>query len=128
MIKSTRKIPFEFIFEEIESRAPYVKPMFGAWAVYVDEKIIFILRDRPSYPEDNGVWLATTGEHHASLRKDFPNMRSIQIFGAGPTGWQVLPVDADDFEDSVLKACRFVLSADVRIGKIPKVKLKKSKK
>lgn len=42
------------------------------------------------------------------------------MFGPGPTGWQILPLDADDFEESVLKACQLVLKNDVRIGKVPK--------
>ncbi len=32
--------------------------MFGALAVYVGDKIVFLLRDRPSDPQANGVWLA----------------------------------------------------------------------
>ena len=95
------------------------KPMFGARGVYVGGKIVFIMRDRASSVEDNGVWLATTPEHHESLRRDFPSMRSIAVFGPGVTGWQVLPLDSEDFEDAVLRACRFVRSGDPRIGKIP---------
>jgi len=41
--------------------------------------------------EDKGVWLATTEEHHQSLRREFPNMRSIRLFGKKVTNWQVLP-------------------------------------
>jgi hypothetical protein len=35
------------------------------------------------------------------------------------TGWQVLPVDAPDFEEAVLRACDLVLAGDPRIGKVP---------
>jgi hypothetical protein len=38
---------------------------------------------------------------HGSLRRKLPNLRSIAAFGVGETGWQVLPVDAGDFEESV---------------------------
>lgn len=54
-------------------------------------------------------------------------MRSIKIFGPGPTGWQVLPADAGDFEESVLRACEMVLADDPRIGKIPKSRLPRKK-
>ncbi|MBA3706177.1 MAG: hypothetical protein H0W84_09845 [Bacteroidetes bacterium] len=47
-------------------------------------------------------------------------MRSIKIFGPGTSGWQILPVDADDFETSVNRVCELILKGDVRIGKIPK--------
>jgi hypothetical protein len=68
---------------------------------------------------DNGVWLATTEEHHQSLRREFPDMRSIQVFGKKVTGWQVLPADAKDFEEAALRACELVLAGDPRIGKVP---------
>ncbi len=120
-----KSIPFEFVLEELDHRLPYTKPMFGAYGVYIENKIIFILRNRPSFPEDNGIWLATAVQHHQSLIKEFPNMRSLKIFGPGPTGWQVLPLDSDDFEESAFRVCQLVLKNDERIGKVPKTKLKK---
>jgi hypothetical protein len=93
--------------------------MFGCVAVYVKDKIVLVLRDRPDRPEDNGVWLATIPDHHESLRKDFPNMRSIGAIGKDVTGWQVLPADSDDFEETALRACELVLGRDPRIGKVP---------
>lgn len=93
--------------------------MFGCVAVYVKERIVFILRDKPAKAAgDNGVWLATTKDHHESLRRDFPNMRSIAAIGP-VTGWQNLPSDSEDFEEAVLRACEMVLAGDPRIGKIP---------
>ena len=59
------------------------------------------MRDRPDVTADNGVWLATTAQHHESLRREFPNMRSLKEFGKRVTGWQVLPADAPDFEEAV---------------------------
>ncbi len=93
--------------------------MFGCLAVYVEDKIVLILRDRKDSPADNGVWVATTAEHHASLRRDFPRMRSIQLLGKGLTNWQILPLDAPDFEESALRVCRLILARDDRIGKLP---------
>jgi hypothetical protein len=51
-------------------------------------------------------------------------MRSIRVLdkkvlGKKVTGWQVLPVDAPDFEQAALHACDLVLAGDPRIGKIP---------
>ena len=94
--------------------------MFGCVAVYVEEKIVLILRDKPRAKADNGVWLATTAEHHASLRRDFPQMRSIGLLGKEITGWQVLPADTADFEEAALRACEMVVQGDPRIGKVPK--------
>jgi len=94
--------------------------MFGCTAIYVGEKIVLILRQKPSFERDNGVWLATTQEHHSSLRQEFPNMRSIELLGEAVSNWQILPLDAPDFEESAMRACELVVAGDPRIGKIPK--------
>ena len=101
--------------------------MFGSFAVYVGEKIVLVVRDRDSHEDANGVWLATSGEHHASLKKDFPSMCSIYILsdGKAETEWQMLPLSADNFESSVNKACEFILRGDKRIGRIPKLRKRK---
>lgn len=114
-----KAIPHEFVLDALASLSPRTNPMFGCLAIYVGEKIVLILRDKPSADDDNGVWLATTEEHHRSLRQEFPNMRSIKVLGKKVTGWQVLPTDAEDFEQSALHACELVLSGDPRIGKVP---------
>ena len=113
------RVPHEFVLEALESVSPETKPMFGCLAVYVKEQVVLILRDHRDHPADNGVWLATRPEHHASLRREFPHLRSIQLFGTPVTSWQVLPVDATDFEESALHACELVLARDPRIGRIP---------
>jgi hypothetical protein len=118
-IKPRKTVPHEFVLDAIARLAPETRYMFGCLAIYVEDKILLILRDKRDTTADNGVWLATTEEHHESLRRDFPNMRSIQIFGKKVTGWQVLPADAPDFEEASLRACEFVLAGDHRIGKVP---------
>jgi len=120
-----KPVPFDFVLSELEDLSPYTKPMFGCTGVYVGEKIVFILRQKGNPLPDDGVWLATTGEHHQSLQRDFPSMRSIELFGPGPTGWQILPEEAEDFEESVLRACQMIRQSDPRIGKIPKSRWKK---
>jgi hypothetical protein len=121
-----KPIPHAFVLDAISTLSPYTRQMFGCLAIYVKEKIVLILRDKPTNTEDNGVWLATTQEHHQSLRREFPNMRSVQVLGKPVTGWQVLPVDAPDFEAAALRACELVLAGDARIGKIPGARTSKS--
>jgi hypothetical protein len=111
--------PHAFVLEALASLDLRTNPMFGCLAVYIEEKIVLILRDRPRFAQDNGVWLATTPEHHESLRREFPYMRSIKLLGKKVTGWQVLPIDAPDFEESALRACDLVIRRDPRIGKVP---------
>lgn len=118
--KRRKSPPHEFVLDALAPLAPITKPMFGSLAIYIEEKIVLILRNRGDSPADDGVWLATTEEHHASLRCEFPRMRSIRLFGRETTHWQVLPADAPDFEDMALRACELVRARDPRIGKIPK--------
>jgi hypothetical protein len=120
--------PFPFVLDALAQLHPFTRPMFGCLALYVGEKIVLILRDKPTYASDNGVWLATTVEHHESLRPEFPNMRSVALLGKRVTAWQVLPSDAPDFEEAALHACELVLARDPRIGKVPGSKSKPAAK
>ncbi|MDF2436959.1 MAG: hypothetical protein K0Q95_1335 [Bacteroidota bacterium] len=123
MAKTVKKIPFDFVIENLHRLEPVVKPMFGAHAVYAGNKIVLILRDKDD--QDSGVWIATTVEHHESLNKEFPNMHSISVFGPGVSSWQVLSKEDMDFEEKVNLLCDLILKGDPRIGKIPKPKKKK---
>ena len=106
-VKRRKPVPHAFVLDALAPLAPRTHPMFGCLAIYVgdkvqdrvqdkiQDKIILILRDKPDRTTDNGVWLATAEEHHQSLRREFPNMRSIKVLRKKVTGWQVLPADAD---------------------------------
>ncbi len=118
--KPRRAVPYEFVLDAMAALSPRTRPMFGCLAVYVRDKIVLFLRDKAKFPADNGVWLATSHQHHESLRREFPNMRSIQVLGKRVTGWQVLPADAPDFEQAALRACELIAAGDSRIGKVPK--------
>jgi len=117
--KRRKLVPHEFVLEALNALSPHTRPMFGCLAIYVGDKIVLVLRDKRDNAADNGVWLATTQAHHESLRCEFPNMRSIQVLGKEVTGWQVLPVDAPDFEAAALRACELIVAGDPRIGKLP---------
>ena len=101
--------------------------MFGCHAIYVAEKIVFIVRDKETVRECNGIWIATSHEHHKSLKKEFPSLESVSVLNNGnrETGWQMVHAEADDFESSAIHACELVLRNDPRIGKVPKPKKKK---
>src|ERR1700678_1032035 len=117
--KPRKPVPHQFVLDAVATLSPETRPLFGCLAIYVREKIVLVLREKPNHTADNGVWLATTKDHHQSLRSEFPNMRSIKVLGKEVTGWQVLPSDAPDFEQAVLRACDLVLAGDPRIGKVP---------
>jgi hypothetical protein len=125
-VKRTKTVAYAFVLDAIEALSPETRPFLGCLAVYVGNKIVLILREKHDETADNGVWLATTEEHHASLRREFPNMRSIGVFGRDVTHWQILPADAPDFEEAALRACELIAARDPRIGKVPKSRRTKS--
>lgn len=123
-MKKIKTIPFDFVLDELFPADPVTRAMFGGYAIYVKDKIVMMLRKKDTLVHDNGVWLATTFEHHESLRKELPSMRTIRLFGGKESGWQNLPEDAPDFEEEVSHACRLILKGDVRLGKVPASKKK----
>lgn len=124
-----RTIPFEFVLDCLGPLAFTVKPMFGMWAIYVDQKIVLILKQKNDNPDTNGVWIATYKEHHKSLKNEFPSLHSISSssIGIDETEWQVLPIDTEDFETSVRKVCELIKHNDSRVGRIPKPRQTRSK-
>ena len=126
--KPRKAVPHEFVLEALAPLAPATRSMFGCLAIYREEQIVLALRDKRDGAADNGVWLATSEEHHESLRQEFPNMRSIQVFGKPVTAWQILPADAPDFEEAALRACELITARDPRIGKTPKQRASGSRK
>ncbi len=128
MEKKKKPVAFEFVLERLYPLKPMVRPMFGAHGVYIGEKIVLIMRDKENNTEDNGVWVAVLPGQHASLKKEFPSMRSIRLFGPGDTGWQNIPSEEDNFETEANGICDLLLKNDPRIGKVPKGKSKKKKK
>lgn len=120
-VKAAKKVPFSFVLDELDELGPTTRPMFGCTAVYVGPRIVLVLRERPD-PSDDGVWVATTAEHHASLRRELPSLRSITVFGPGESGWQVIPAAVETFEEEVLRVCAMVRKADPRVGKVPRGK------
>lgn len=126
--KIKKKLPFDFMLELLAPGEPYWKHMFGAVGVYLEEKIVFVLFDkRNKHPVDSGIWIVTSAEHHASLREEFPSLRSITLFGSQKeTAWQVLPAESERFEEDAHALARHALKGDPRIGKVPKPKKRKA--
>jgi hypothetical protein len=118
-VRKRKAAPYPFVLDALETLSPETRHMFGCLAVYVGDKIVLILREKAESVADNGVWLATTKEHHESLQGEFPSMRSIRGRGKKMTGWQVLPAEAPDFEQAAMRACELVINGDPRIGKVP---------
>jgi hypothetical protein len=122
--------PFEFILDALYPLPVAVRPMFGSHAVYLGPRILMVLRRQDSHPEANGLWIATTHAHHASLTATFPALVSVGILngGRGETAWRMLPAEAPTFESDALQLCELVRRGDPRIGRIPKARAKSKRK
>src|SRR5580704_10707102 len=65
--KPRKAVPYPFVLEAIDTLTPETRPFFGCLGVYVGNKIVLILREKHDETGGDGVWLATTAEHHESL-------------------------------------------------------------
>lgn len=120
--KSTRALPQAFVLESLESLDPRTRPMFGCLSVYVDERIVFILREKGGGDPDDGVWVGYEPQHEAAVREAFPRLEPIEVFDGRVSGWLKLSAKSPEFEEDVLAACKLVRARDPRIGKVPNAK------
>ena len=64
-VKQRKPVPHEFVLDAMVPLSPETRSMFGCLAIYVQDKIVLILRDKRDGTADNGVWLplprSTTG-------------------------------------------------------------------
>lgn len=112
------RVPFPFVLEELVSIRPRTKRMFGFTHVYLDQKLLFSLRDSVKQPGSNGMCIYTTAEHIDSLAKEFPQLPRQQLWRSGKNAWLILASRLEDFEEFAFRACELILSRDQRIGRV----------
>lgn len=117
--KSSRALPQAFVLEALESLDPRTRPMFGCLSVYVDDRIVFILREKGGGDPDDGVWVGFEPQHEAEVRAAFPRLEPIEVFEGRVSGWLKLSSKSPEFEEDVFAACKLVRARDRRIGKVP---------
>lgn len=114
------------MLDELADMDPRTRPMFGCLAVYVGDRIVFILRERGGGDPDDGVWLAFEPEREAALRERFVRATEIEVFEGRVRGWLKLAATSRAFEDDVLAACAMVRDGDPMIGKVPNASRRKA--
>jgi hypothetical protein len=119
MQPAKKRLPFQFVLDELLPIRPDVRQVFGFTHVYLDQKLLLSLRDNRCQPRFNGVWIYTQSEHLESLRRHFPALpkRCFWQSKKSGNGWIILPASQEDFEEYALKACELILQADKRIGR-----------
>ena len=113
-----KTIPFPFIIDELSPLRPTIKKVFGFTHVYLEDKLLFSLRDAATQRGTNGMWLYTTSEDIDSLGAEFPDLPRRQLWRSGKNAWVVLASRLGDFEEHALRACELILAGDGRIGRV----------
>jgi len=116
--------PYDFIFDYLPDGI-IVRWLFGMHYIYFDRKNILILRDAAKEPQLNGIWLATTQAHHASLRAELPGIMTILADKPGKkdSSWMYIPKNSDHFETTAIRLCDLISRRDQRIGVVTKKSL-----
>jgi len=117
-------IPFDFIIDSLNPKEVTIKPMFGCFGLYINNRICFFLRSREDKKELNGVWVAlATPDDYQSLAKELPSINQNKKLiedKKSNNKWLLLSTFDDQFESLVNSACDLVINNDKRIGKITK--------
>jgi hypothetical protein len=116
-LRQRKPIPFDFVIERLARLEPHTRPMFGCTAVYVEDRIVLVLRERGD--ADDGVWVVYAPASEAEVLALLPRLRNIDVFREKVRGWKKLAATSDDFEDDVERVCVLLLARDARFGKIP---------
>jgi hypothetical protein len=114
----TNPVPCEFVFDYLPDSI-IVKKMFGMHYIYWGKKIMLILRKRDNLHQMNGIWVATSKEHHKSLKQDIPEFGPFMIDGDERHGnWLLIQAGAENLEEAAIKVCEMISHGDPRIGKL----------
>ena len=113
-----KAVPFEFVFDYLPHNV-VTKPMFGMYYIYLNRKIMIILRKATKNLDMNGIWIATSKEHHQSLEKEIPALADFVLDNGEmhDSEWRLLRADHDDFEEAAIRICELISHGDKRIGK-----------
>jgi hypothetical protein len=115
--------PFPFILAELEALRLTSKKVFGFTHVYLDDRLLFSLRDADNQRGTNGMWLYTTTDQVESLAAEFSELSRRQIWRSGKNAWIILASRLPNFEEHALRACELILWNDQRIGRISRRRL-----
>lgn len=113
--------PFAFVLEALHPLPVRVQAFFGGHMVYLaspaGERMLFLLYDRPRWPEARGVWLASEPEQVAALEACYP-VRPVPIDEFTLKGWRMIGPEDDAFEAVVLAWVQRAHTGDPTLGRM----------
>ena len=99
--------------------------MFGVDAYYLEGRMLFALREKETQPQDNGIWIATTKQHHQKLRHQFKSIKPIEEHRI--KSWLMLDSQHDAFEADAFYLAELIIKRSELIGTTPKAKKRKTR-
>ena len=116
------QVPYAFVLEALAPLHIEVQRMFSGFAIYSGDRLLMMIRNHLTSPQDNGIWLVLSegaDPADASLRQDFPSIRRIELLRSKIDHWLLVPSDDAAFEPLALHAWDFLLRRDPRLGRVP---------
>jgi hypothetical protein len=113
-----KTMPFDFLLDYLPATV-IIRPAIGMYYIYLEGKIVLILRKLNKNNQHNGLWIATQKADHASLKADIPAITDF-VFDESEfyeSAWLQLKDDHDDFEEAAIRICDLISHRDKRIGK-----------
>ncbi|RMB57618.1 hypothetical protein EAX61_10920 [Dokdonia sinensis] len=114
---------YDFIIDLLYPLELRQRKMFGVDAYYIEDKMVFALREKNHNIIDNGIWIATTKQHHQKLKHTFKTIKPIETIGI--KSWLMLPASSDIFEYEVQLLVHLIRMRSPLIGIIPKSQISK---
>lgn len=111
------KVPYDFAIRYLYPLRPQIKKMLGCYGLFVNKKLLLLLRNRNNQPEFNGIFVATQPQFFDSLQNDIHVSHMLFDIDGVPHTWVFLSEDLPDFDEKVKKACELIKAGDERIGK-----------
>ena len=103
--------PYEGLLEPIAvRRALRLRRMFGCWAYYADDRLVWV--SAAGRPPWHGILVPPAREHHTALRRAVPALRVHPVLGK----WLYLPARHPEFEAVADLVAGLIADGDARIG------------
>ncbi len=120
MPRTEKALPFAFVVDSLHPLPVRVQAFFGGHMVYLlrpeGEWMLFLLYDRPRWPESRGVWLATAPEHLSELESEY-RLRPVPIDEFTLKGWRMIGPSDAHFEATLAHWVQRVHAGDRRLGR-----------
>jgi hypothetical protein len=117
--KIKTKNPLLWIFEPLEDDARFVlRKLFSFDAAYLDGRLYLAVAGGKE--PWNGMMVCTSREHHASLRKQFPQLAPHKVLGK----WLYLSQSHAEFESVAVDLAELVRKRDPRLGVESKARMR----